>query len=98
MADYYSVIAHAVSRLPSKTDEAKRAIYERARAALRKALRSPFSETELVAEQAALEVAISMVEVINDIATTPSCDEGYLSQQSLGRGGLPQILQKYRRC
>jgi formiminotetrahydrofolate cyclodeaminase len=86
MADYYSVIAYAVSRLPSKTDEAKRAIYERARAALRKALRSPFSETELVAEQAALEVAISMVEVINDIATTPSCDEGYTSvSKVLGR-------------
>jgi formiminotetrahydrofolate cyclodeaminase len=98
MADYYSVIAHAVSRLPRKTDEAKQAIYERARAALRKALRSPFSDTELVAEQAALEVAISMVEVINDIAPTPSCDEGHLSQQSLGRGGLPQILQKHRRC
>jgi formiminotetrahydrofolate cyclodeaminase len=67
MADYYSVIAHAVSRLPRKTDEAKGAIYERARAALRKALRSPFSATELMAEQAALEVAISMVEVVNDI-------------------------------
>jgi hypothetical protein len=82
--------------LPGKTDEAKQAIYERARAALRKALRSPFSETELVAEQAALEVAISMVEGIN--ATTQSCDEGHLSQQSLGSGGLQQILQKYRRC
>jgi hypothetical protein len=97
MADYYSVIAHAVSRLPSKTGEAKQAIYQRAREALRKALRSRFSETELAAEQAALEVAISMVEVINDIATTPSCDEGNLSQQSLGPGRLSQILQKYRR-
>jgi hypothetical protein len=86
MADYYSVIAHAVSRLPNKTDETKQAIYERARAALRKALRSPFSETELVAEQAALEVAISMVEAIDDIATPrSSC------------GGLRQTLQKYRR-
>jgi hypothetical protein len=65
MADYYSVIAHAVSRLPNKTDEAKQAIYERARAALRRALRSPFSETELV-------VAISMVEAVNDIATPRS--------------------------
>ena len=64
MADYYSVIAHAVFRLPNKTDEAKQAIYERARAVLRRALRSPFSETELVTEQAALEVAISMVEAI----------------------------------
>jgi formiminotetrahydrofolate cyclodeaminase len=89
MADYYSVIARAVSRLPSKTDEAKQAIYERARAALRKALRSPFSEAELEAEQAALEFAISMVEVINEIR-----DEG----QSLGHGGLRQIMQKYGRC
>jgi hypothetical protein len=97
MADYYSVIAHAVSRLPSKTDEAKQAIYERARAALLKALRSRFSEIELVAEQAALEVAISMVEVINDIPTLPSRGEGRLSQQSMGPGRLPQILQKYRR-
>jgi|ERR1700741_2824449 formiminotetrahydrofolate cyclodeaminase len=97
MADYFSVIAYAVSRLPNKTDEAKQTIYERARAALRKALRSPFSETELLAEEAALEVAISMVEVINDIRTPRSCDEGRLSQQSLGTGGLRQTLQKYRR-
>ena len=93
MADYYSVIAQAVSGLPRKTDEAKQAIYERARAALRKALRSPFSEIDLVAEQAALEVAISMVEMTSDIARTRSCDEGQLSQQSSGRGGLRQ----YRR-
>jgi hypothetical protein len=31
MADYYVVIARAVSRLPSKTDKARHAIYERAR-------------------------------------------------------------------
>jgi hypothetical protein len=30
-------------------------------------MRPPFSETELATEQAALEVAISMVEVISDI-------------------------------
>ncbi len=60
MADYYSVIARAVSRLPSTTDEARHAIYERAR-------NPPFSETELATEQAALEVAISMVEVVSDL-------------------------------
>jgi hypothetical protein len=38
MADYYSVIARAVSRLPSKTDEARHGIYERARTALRETL------------------------------------------------------------
>ena len=70
MADYYSVIARAVSRLPSKTDEAKHGIYERARTALREALRNndpPFSETELANEQAALDAAIYLVEVVGDI-------------------------------
>ena len=70
MADYYSVIARAVSGLPSKTDEARHAIYERARTALREVLRNsnpPFSEAELATEQAALEVAISMVEVVSDL-------------------------------
>jgi len=70
MADYYSVIARAVSRLPSTTDEARHAVYERARKALRETLRNsnpPFSETERATEQAALEVAISMVEVVSDL-------------------------------
>ena len=70
MADYYSVIAHAVSRLPSKTDEARRAIYERARTALREALCNfdpPLSETVLAIEQAALDAAICTLEVVSDI-------------------------------
>ncbi len=41
MADYYSLIARAVSRLPNQTDEARHAIYERARAALQESLRTP---------------------------------------------------------
>ena len=65
-ADYYSVIATAVSRLPSQTDEARCAIYDRARTALREALRD--YEPPLVAkEQAALDDAIRTLEVINDI-------------------------------
>ena len=35
---YYSVIASAVSRLPSTTDEARHAIYEQARTALHERL------------------------------------------------------------
>jgi hypothetical protein len=64
MADYYSVIARAVSRLPSKTDEGY-AIYERARTALQENLRThdpPLSPPELATEQFALEAAISRVE------------------------------------
>ena len=66
MSDYYSVIASAVSRLPSKTDDARHAIYERARTALRETLRNydpPLSETELANEDAALDAAITKVEV-----------------------------------
>jgi hypothetical protein len=38
--DYYSIIVRAVSRLPSKTDEARHGIYERARTALQEKLRT----------------------------------------------------------
>jgi len=66
MADYYSVIATAVSRLLSQTDEARRAIYDRARTALQEALRD-YEPPLLAKEQAALDEAIRTVEVINDI-------------------------------
>jgi hypothetical protein len=69
MADYYSVIATAVSRLPNKTDEARRAIYDRARTALQDALRD-CEPTMLENEQAALDDAIHVLEVVNDIHDT----------------------------
>ena len=65
MDDYYSIIARAVSRLPSKTDEARHGIYERARTALQATLRThdpPISEAELANAQLALEAAIRRVE------------------------------------
>jgi len=64
-SDYYSVIARAISGLPSKTDEARHAIYERARAVLQERLRKlepPISETDLAVERSALEIAIQRVE------------------------------------
>jgi hypothetical protein len=61
MADYYSVIASAVSRSSSKTDEARRAIYERARTALREALRD-YEPLLLANEQVALEAAVCRLE------------------------------------
>jgi hypothetical protein len=65
MADYYSVIARAVSGLHNKThDEARHAIYEYARTALHERLGSDpqISDAELVNEHYALEVAIYKVE------------------------------------
>jgi hypothetical protein len=45
MADYYSVIATAVSRLPSQTDEARCAIYDRARTALQEGAQNATNES-----------------------------------------------------
>jgi len=58
MVDYYPVVARAVSGLPNKTGEARRAVYERARKELLKLLSGP----ELAKEQVALEAAIQKVE------------------------------------
>ena len=65
MTDYYSVIAHAVSNLPSKTKEARWEVYDRACTVLQEkllALDPPISEDELANEQFALETAIRRVE------------------------------------
>ena len=66
MTDYYTVIATAISRLPSKTDEARCAIYDCARTALQEALRD-YEPLLLAKEQEALDDAIRTLEVINDI-------------------------------
>jgi hypothetical protein len=65
MADYYSLIADAVSRLAGQTDEARHALYEHARTVLQERLRSldpPLSAAELGNAEAGLEAAISRVE------------------------------------
>ncbi len=66
MADYYPLIARAVSGLDANaTGESRRALYERARTALITQLRSvqpPLSESEITRERLALEEAIRKVE------------------------------------
>ena len=65
MADYHSLIAGAVSRLASQTDEARHALYEHARTVLQERLQTldpPISAAELGSEEARLEAAISRVE------------------------------------
>ena len=67
MADYYPLISKAVARLdPDAPGERRRALYERARAALIAQLRSvdpPLSESEITRERLALEQAVRRVEV-----------------------------------
>ena len=72
MADYHAIIARAVSRSPSATDEARQAIYDQARTALHERLGndSQISDTQLVNEHHRLEVAIYEVEedlLLNDM-------------------------------
>ena len=66
MADYYPLIARAISGLdPNAPGEARRALYERARSALIAQLRSvqpPLTESEITRERLALEEAVRKVE------------------------------------
>ena len=65
MADYYPLIAKAVTGLDKNTGEIRRALYDRARAALVGQLRSvdpPLNESDITRERLALEEAIRKVE------------------------------------
>ena len=66
MADYYPLIARAVADLDKNTGENRRALYERARAALVNQLRGvdpPLDESDITRERLALEEAIRRLEV-----------------------------------
>src|SRR5438067_1176262 len=72
MADYYPLIARAVAGLENNTGDARRVLYERARAALVAQLRgvSPaLDESDVTRERLALEEAIRKVE--SDAARKP---------------------------
>jgi hypothetical protein len=65
MADYYPLIARAVAALEKNTGEARRGLYERARAALVAQLKGsdpPLDDGEITRERLALEEAIRKVE------------------------------------
>ncbi len=65
MADYYPLLVRAISSLPQNTAENRRAVFDRARAALMRQLRSvdpPLPEGEITRERLTLEEAIRRVE------------------------------------
>jgi hypothetical protein len=87
--DYYSLIALAVSRLPSKADEARHALYERARTTLKEKLHShdrPVSAAGQTTAQFRLEAAIRRVEMELVFRDMPSGakEEAALPPPSLG--------------
>jgi hypothetical protein len=66
MADYYPLISRAIGRLESSSAEARRSVYEHARASLLKQLDAfdpPLNDSEKTSERLALEQAIRKVEV-----------------------------------
>src|SRR5467141_4385605 len=65
MADYYPLISRAVAGLEKNSGEARRAVYERARAALLAQLRGvtpALNESDITRERLALEESIRKVE------------------------------------
>src|SRR5690242_7426040 len=65
MADYYQLIARAVSGLPQNTPDTRKAIYDRARRALVNQLRGiqpPVPESGIERESKSLEEAIARLE------------------------------------
>ena len=93
MADYYSLISRAVAALETNTFEARRAIYNYARAAQSEQLHNrPFNKKDFDHERLMLEDAISRVEIEvtgGRIATGPS--PGTRVQQSNIVTSLPPV-------
>lgn len=74
MADYYSLLARAVGNLPDSNPVTRRAIYERARAALLGQLRGldpPAPEADIGRESTALDSAIARLEIEIDSKAQP---------------------------
>ena len=103
MADYYPLIAKAVSGLDKSTGEARRALYERARNALVTQLRGvvpALSEQDITRERLALEEAIRKVEAE---ATRKSHNESQAEQQAVSRAATsraptPEAVPQFRRA
>jgi len=79
MADYHPLISRAVAGLDKNTSEIRRALYERARAALVNQLRSvepALNESDITRERLALEDAIRKVEAEAAKRSRPE-DDGY---------------------
>jgi hypothetical protein len=72
MADYYPVLTRAIAGLDANTGDSRRAVYDRARAALVAQLRGyspPLSEAEITRERLALEECVRRIEAEQRAAT-----------------------------
>ena len=91
MADYYALIDRAVGGLDRNTGEHRRALYDRARAALVSQLRGvqpALDETDITRERLALEEAIRKVEAETAKRTRVDVHEDDFAEASLRDRGL----------
>src|SRR5665213_1730003 len=95
MADYHPLVARAVSGLDKNTGENRRALYERARAALVNQLRSvepALDESDITRERLALEEAIRKVEADAVKRTRPDTPEQPPSLADVGLRGFRETV------
>jgi hypothetical protein len=93
MADYYPLIARAVAGLDKNTGDARRALYERARAALVAQLRGvtpALDESDVTRERLALEEAIRKVEGESARQTTVRVDPNRVKAPEFPRWQEPE--------
>jgi len=91
MADYYPVLARAVSGLPCNDAQARRALYARARAIVGEQLRRGGRDTavDVLREQAALEAAIGRIEAEARSSHTPNNGKAAVARASARRAIAP---------
>ncbi|HEY1309326.1 MAG TPA: hypothetical protein VGF02_00110 [Pseudolabrys sp.] len=95
MADYHPLVARAVAGLDKNTGENRRALYERARAALVNQLRSvepALDESDITRERLALEEAIRKVEADAVKRARPDAPEQPPSLSDVGLRGFRETV------
>ncbi len=106
LADYYSLIARAIAGLdPSAPGESRRALYERARAALTAQLRNvlpPLGESEITRERLSLEEAVRKVEAeaaqrARDMARRPPTEDTFRTRAALEENRRQALAAKAKR-
>src|SRR5258708_14701172 len=93
MADYYPLIARAVAGLDKNTGDARRALYERARAALVAQLRGvtpALDESDVTRERLALEEAVRKVEGESARQSTSRSDAARVKAPEFPRWAEPE--------
>ena len=91
MAEYYPLLAKAVSGLPVQTPEARRSVYDRARKALLgqlNAMQPPIPKVDIDREANALDAAIEQLETELDPLSKAIAASSALASRSMSTFGI----------